>query len=148
MPIPNPSSLKRTAGYSGTPLVTKLGIKPGLRICILHSPDNYPKTLGPLPDVKLLRRLPEDRSLDFIHYFTKQRKSLVKDFPRLAGALNWTGTLWISWPKGASKVSTDLSENIVREVGLDLGLVDVKVAAIDEVWSGLKFVHRVEKRPK
>jgi hypothetical protein len=91
--------------------------------------------------------LPEDRSLDFIHYFTKQRRSLEKDFPRLGRALNWDGALWISWPKGSSGVPTDVNENILREIGLPLGLVDVKVAAIDDVWSGLKFVHRVENRP-
>lgn len=138
--------MRRPAGYSGTPLINKLGIKAGQRIMILHSPEGYPKTLGPLPDVKLLRRLPEGRSLDFIHYFTKRHQELEKDFQRLASALNWDGSLWISWPKGAAKVATDLNENIVREIGLNHGLVDVKVAAIDEVWSGLKFVRRLQNR--
>lgn len=135
------------AGYSGTPLIKKLGLKSGQRACILNVPENYPKTLGPLPaGIKLSQRLPKTRKLDFIHYFTKERKQLEKVFPQLKATLNWDGSLWISWPKGASKVPTDLNENIVREIGLDLGLVDVKVAAIDAIWSGLKFVHRVKDR--
>jgi hypothetical protein len=146
--MPNSSRPITAAGYSGTPLIKKLGIKPGQRVCMLNPPSDYAKTLRPLPDVKLLRRLPEGRSLGFIHYFTTERAFLEKDFPRLAGALNWDGMLWISWPKRSSGVPTDVSENILREIGLPLGLVDVKVAAIDEIWSGLKFVHRVENRPK
>lgn len=137
------------AGYSGTPLIKKLGIKPGQRACILNAPDDYPETLGSLPaGLRLTHRLPNTRSLDFIHYFTKERKQLDKIFPQLKAALNWDGMLWISWPKGASKLPTDLNENIVREIGLHFGLVDVKVAAIDAIWSGLKFVHRVENRPR
>ena len=135
------------AGYSGTPLIKKLGFKPGQRICFLHSPDNFPKTLGPLPaGIQLIQQLPKTRSLDFIHYFTKERKKLEKTFPQLKAALNWDGILWISWPKGSSKVATDINENIVREIGLGEGLVDVKVVAIDQIWSGLKFVHRLENR--
>lgn len=135
------------AGYSGTPLLKKLGLKPGQRAYIFNSPGDYPKTLGALPaGIQLIQRLSKTRSLDFIHYFTKDRKQLAKIFPQLQAGLNWDGILWISWPKGASKVPTDLNENIVREIGLDLGLVDVKVATIDEVWSGLKFVHRVKDR--
>ncbi len=137
------------AGYSGTPLINKLGLKSGQRACILNAPENYPKTLGALPaGIQLIQKLPKTRSLDFIHLFTKDRNKLERIFPQLKAALDWDGILWVSWPKGSSKVATDLSENIVREVGLDGGLVDVKVAAIDETWSGLKFMYRVEGRPR
>lgn len=136
-----------SAGYSGTPLINKLGLKPGQHACILNAPEDFPKTLGALPKgIQLIQRLPKRRSLDFIQFFTKDRNKLEKTFPQLKAALDWGGILWISWPKGASKVPTDLNENIVREIGLDLGLVDVKVAAIDAIWSGLKFVHRLENR--
>jgi hypothetical protein len=139
----------RSAGYSGTPLIKKLGLKPGQRACFLNAPEDLPKTLGALPmGIQLIQRLPKTRSLDFIHFFTKERNKLEKSFPQLKAALNWDGILWISWPKGSSKVATDINENIVREIGLDVGLVDVKVAAVDEVWSGLKFVHRVKNRPR
>ena len=140
----------RTSGYSGTPLLKKLGLKPGgQRACFLNAPEDYPKTLGPLPaGIRLTQRLAKAKWLDFIHYFTKERKQLEKAFPKLKAALDWDGILWISWPKGASKIPTDLNENIVREIGLDAGLVDVKVAAVDEVWSGLKFVHRLKDRPR
>ena len=135
------------AGYSGTPLVKKLGIKPGQRMCTLNAPKNYPKVLGPLPaGVEARSRLAKAHSLDFIQYFTKERDQLHREFPALKDALDYGGTLWISWPKGSSKVPTDLNENIIREIGLDNGLVDVKVAAVDEIWSGLKFVYRVEDR--
>lgn len=137
----------KNTGYSGTPLIKKLDIKPGQRVCILNAPQDYPATLGPLPaGIRLTPRLPKGRSLDLIHYFTKDRKQLEKTFPQLKAALNWDGMLWISWPKGASGVATDLNENIVREIGLETGLVDVKVAAVDEVWSGLKFVYRLIDR--
>jgi hypothetical protein len=138
-----------SAGYSGTPLIKKLGLKPGQRACFLNAPEDFPKILGSLPmGIELIQRLPKTRSLDFIHYFTKERTKLEKSFPQLKAALNWDGILWISWPKGSSKVPTDLNENIVREIGLDAGLVDVKVAAIDETWSGLKFVYRVKDRAR
>ena len=137
------------AGYSGTPLIKKLGLKPGQRACFMSAPEDFQKTLGALPlGIELIQRLPKMRSLDFIHFFTKERNKLEKSFPQLKAALNWDGILWISWPKGSSKVATDINENIVREIGLDVGLVDVKVAAVDEVWSGLKFVHRVKDRPR
>jgi hypothetical protein len=135
------------AGYSGTPLIKKLGLKPGKRACFLNASEDFPKILGPLPvGIQLIQRLPKTQSLDFIHFFTKKRSKLEKSFSKLKAALNWGGILWISWPKGTSKVPTDLNENIVREIGLDEGLVDVKVAAIDETWSGLKFVFRIKDR--
>lgn len=136
-----------TAGYSGTPLVRKLGIKPGFVILVLNAPDNYAETLGSLPDSVTQSDTLTGR-LDFIQLFTKERAELEMYFPDLKSALASNGMLWISWPKKASKVPTDLDENIIREIGLANGLVDVKVAAMDAVWSGLKFVFRVEDRPK
>jgi len=137
------------AGYSGTPLIKKVGIKPGQRICILNAPKDYPKTLGPLPTgVQLGKQLGKSHSMDLIHFFTKERGQLQEKFPALKEALDYGGSLWISWPKRSSKMATDLNENIIREIGLDLGLVDVKVAAVDETWSGLKFVYRLEDRPR
>jgi len=137
------------AGYSGTPLIKKLGIKPGQRICILNAPQGYDKTLGALPaGIKPASRLGNPHALDFIHLFTKELAQLASSFPKLKAALSFDGTLWISWPKKSAKVASDLDENMVREFGLGIGLVDVKVAAIDETWSGLKFVYRVKDRPK
>jgi hypothetical protein len=134
-----------TAGYSGTPLVKKLGIKPGDTIAILNPPEGYDQTLGDLPDtITHINDL--SQPLDFIHFFTKDRAEFEVEFLNLKTALKPAGMLWISWPKKASKVLTDLDENIIREIGLVNGLVDVKVAAIDAVWSGLKFVYRLEDR--
>jgi hypothetical protein len=133
------------AGYSGTPLPKKLGLKSGQRIIILGAPDNYAATLGDLPD-----GLETADSLtgvfDFIQFFTVERDALAEQFPPLKTALAMDGMLWISWPKKASKIPTDLDENFIRDTGLANGLVDVKVAAIDERWSGLKFVYRVKDR--
>src|SRR5258705_13611958 len=124
-----------SAGYSGTPLPKKLGLKSGQRIIILGAPDDYDAILGDLPD-----GLETADSLtgifDFIHFFTVERGELETQFPPLKAALAQDGMLWISWPKKASKIPTDLDENIIRDIGLANGLVDVKVAAIDERWSG------------
>lgn len=133
------------AGYSKTPLVKKLGIKPGFRLIILNPPPDYDQTLGELPEhVSQADMLAG--SFDFIHFFTKDRDTLVNEFPRLKQALAQNGLLWISWPKRSAKVETDLNEDIIRAIGLEHGLVDVKVAAVDEVWSGLKFVYRLRDR--
>lgn len=133
------------AGYSNTLLIGKLGIKEGSKLAILHPPENYGKTLGKLPSgmtvVTTLRG-----PIDFIHFFTKSKTELERQFSRLKKGLEKDGALWISWPKGSSKVETDLNENAVIEIGLKNGLVDVKVAAIDETWSGLKFVYRLKDR--
>jgi hypothetical protein len=133
------------AGYSKTPTWKKLGIKEGMHAIHLHAPENYAQILGELPQGAILENELRKKAA-FIHYFTKQKKSLSRDFPKLKEALLMDGTLWISWPKGASKVSTDVNETIVREIGLQGGLVDVKVAAVDEIWSGLKFVYRLKDR--
>ena len=134
-----------TAGYSGTPLVKKLGIKPGMRVLFVNPPEDYEATLGPLPEsvVRLKATQPE---LDFIHFFAKQASELKAHLSELKSALARDGMLWISWPKNTSKVPTDLSESVVREIGLGAGLVDIKVAAVDAVWSGLKFVYRLADR--
>lgn len=135
-----------SAGYSGTALVKKLGIKPGMRVYLHKPPADYASTLGDLPDdVSLLDSL--TAPLDFAQCFSKDRAELESLFPQLKAALAYDGMLWICWPKKASKVATDLSDSVVREIGLTNGLVDVKVAAVDAVWSGLKFVYRLEDRP-
>jgi hypothetical protein len=129
------------AGYSKTPTWKKLGIRAGMRVVHLRAPENYPQLLGVLPlGVTLGGRFGKNAAL--IHYFASGRSALSRDFPKLKKGLRPDGALWISWPKAASKVHTDLNDNVVREIGLKNGLVDVKVAAIDEIWSGLKFVYR------
>ena len=133
------------AGYSGKPLAQKLGIKSGMRLIILNAPPDYETTLGRLPDgVEQVDIL--SGTFDFIHYFVMERAQLQADFASLKHALEQKGMLWVSWPKKAAKMKTDLDENIIREIGLDGGLVDVKVAAVDERWSGLKFVYRLKDR--
>jgi len=132
------------AGYSGKSLVAKLGIKSGSTIAILGAPRGYGRTLGKLPQV---RRKPSAAGrLDFVQFFTKEKLELEGRFAALARALAPAGMLWISWPKKASGVPTDLTEDVIRAIGLAHGLVDVKVAAVDEVWSGLKFVRRLKDR--
>jgi hypothetical protein len=134
------------AGYSGTPLIQKIGIKPGHRVLLRNHPASFVKDLGKFPEgAESSDRL--SGKANVIVYFTGRQAELEKDFSRLSAALVPDGMLWIGWPKKASGRPTDLNENIVREIGLDRGLVDVKVCAIDEVWSGLKFVIRVKDRP-
>lgn len=132
-------------GYSKKTLVEKLGIRGGIMASIINAPENYQQLLGELPQNITLSPDLND-GVEFIHFFTKSHAELVQIFPRLKKALNLKGMLWISWPKGASKVPTDLKENAVREIGLANGLVDVKVCAIDENWSGLKFIYRIKDR--
>ena len=135
------------AGYSSRTLAQKLGIRPATRVVSLGAPPAYATLLGALPDgVTLHSRLRPSSS--FIHSFYRRRENLVLDFPRLARALTDDGTLWISWPKKTSGVDSDLTEDVVRAIGLVQGLVDVKVCAVDEVWSGLKFVRRVRNRAR
>jgi hypothetical protein len=133
------------AGYSKRPLSEKLGIKNGQKIHIANAPAGYVKTLGNLPDNVILGKS-RDGSCDFIQFFSREKSQLESEFPRLKENLAKSGCLWISWPKGASGVSTDLNENVVRQIGLKNGLVDVKVCAVDDVWSGLKFVFRLKDR--
>ena len=133
------------AVYSKRTLVEKLGIKEGFRILILNQPDNYEHLLSPLP--KNIERLtPDSEKADFIQFFTTEKKELQKEFPKLKQALVPSGSLWVSWPKTGSKLQTDLNENIIRDIGLENELVDVKVIVIDEIWSGLKFIYRLKDR--
>lgn len=135
------------AGYSTRSLPDKLGIKSGTQVIAIGAPSSYKAWLDPLPrGARLQTQLSPNAA--FVHRFVTSRKELAADFPKLADALADEGALWISWPKTTSGVDTDLTENVIRDLGLLLGLVDVKVCAIDETWSGLKFVRRVENRSK
>ena len=132
-------------GYSGTPLPKKLGIKPGFRVSLVGAPPEVHAALSAeLASCKILRT--GKTPLDFAMVFTKSKPALVKEFARITGLLAPAGMLWVSWPKKSSGVATDLDENIVRETGLAAGLVDVKVCAVTEIWSGLKFVRRLKDR--
>lgn len=133
------------AGYSRTPLVKKLGIKPGFKVFFANPPDNLQTLLGELPKNLTLLNKPMN-PVDYIHLFTKNREELQTQLPILKEALAINGLFWISWPKKAAKVATDLDGNVVRDIGLQNGLVDVKVCAVDEIWSGLKFVYRLKDR--
>lgn len=132
-------------GYSGTPLIKKLGIKPDSRTIFINEPASIYKELGDLS--KKIKPISNSKdSFDYIHFFTKSKDDLISFFSYVLGNIKKGGMLWISWPKKTSGVKTDLDENVVREIGLMNGLVDVKVVAIDDVWSGLKFVYRVKDK--
>jgi hypothetical protein len=135
------------AGYSGTPLPRKLGFKPGTRYLFVGAPEKYAETLGALPAGCRPAR-PRDTGLDLVQFFPTSARALTGRFAPLAAKLQPAGARWISWPKKSSGVPTDISENDVRRTGLAAGLVDVKVCAVDEVWSGLKFVRRRKDRPR
>lgn len=133
------------AGYSGTPLTKKLGLKDSFRIVLLHAPGGFADELEELPrGLRVLTQ--QSKRLDFALLFAKSQSALKKDFAKLARNLVPNGMLWVAWPKKASGVTTDLTENDVRRIGLDAGLVDVKICAINDVWSGLKFVYRLRDR--
>ena len=135
------------AGYSSTPLAKKLGIKEGSRIGLVNAPNNLEKELGELPhSAEFVKRL--TNSLDIILFFVLTERALTRDFARLAKKLTTNGMIWIAWPKKSSGVATDLSFDSVQRTGLDAGLVDVKICAIDDTWSGLKFVYRLKDRAK
>ena len=137
----------KATGYSGTPLARKLGIKEGFKIRLVDQPDYYfdlftdlPETLTILKDKKTKKNL--------IHYFTKSAAALHKDIVALRNEIEPNGMIWISWPKKASKITTDITEDTIRELALKNGLVDIKVCAVDEVWSGLKLVIPVKDRSR
>lgn len=133
------------AGYSGTPLLQKLGIKPKAIVRFINEPAHFMELLGGLPpDCTVVES--RARSVDYIHCFVTQKPRLGALLPGLMKQMAKDGMIWISWPKKAAKVPTDITEDVVREVALPLGLVDVKVCAVDEVWSGLKLVIRKENR--
>ncbi len=134
------------AGYSGTPLPKKLGIAAGSRVALLGAPAGFRRTLGKLPAQVDVRTDLRSGSLDVIVYFTKRAAELRRRFALIARRMSESGGFWVAWPKKASGVATDVTEGIVRETGLKAGLVDNKICAVDEVWSGLRFVIRVENR--
>jgi hypothetical protein len=130
-------------GYSGTPLIRKLGIKPGARLQFVSEPRQFAGLLGELPDGS---RIASRGVLDFAILFVRTQSDLKKGFGRLRDRLESNGMLWVAWPKKTSGVATDLTEGVVRTFGLESGLVDVKICAIDDTWSGLKFVRRLKDR--
>ena len=134
------------AGYSGTPLAKKLGIRAGSRVAMVAAPDGFADTFA-LPPRAQLRTQARGR-LDVVVFFVTRRAELTRRFPVLQRALEPDGGLWIAWPKRTSGVATDLGDRSVREVGLRHGLVDNKVAALDDTWSGLRFVYRVADRTR
>ena len=132
-------------GYSGTPLSKKLGFREGLKVYIRNTPDNYKTLLKPIPiGVVFAKRLSNE--LDLIHLFIKSRQELLTLLVSYVSRIKNNGMIWVSWPKKSSGVSTDVNEAVIREVALPLGLVDIKVCAIDEIWSGIKLVIRKEHR--
>lgn len=132
-------------GYSGTPLVQKLGIKPAMKCAVLDPPEHYRDLLANLPgDLTFVDA--SSAGLDFVHLFVQERASLGERLLRLRSSIAKDGMIWVSWPKKSSGVKTDLTEDAIREAALSVGLVDVKVCAVDEVWSGLKLVIRKADR--
>ncbi len=141
-----------TTGYSGTPLAKKLGIKEGMTVLTVNAPDNYGQLVDPVPDGveindeghKQAGRLRSD--VDIVHLFTNSRDELFGELARLRNVIRQYGAIWVSWYKKAAKLPTEITEGTVREAAFPLGLVDVKVCAVDEKWSGLKLVIRKENR--
>ncbi|HCX23753.1 MAG: DUF3052 domain-containing protein [Flammeovirgaceae bacterium] len=135
-----------TAGYSGTPLARKLGIKSGFKIKVFAPPVPYDALFNDWPENVEKVGFPTKESLDFIHVFALNSESLEELVPMAKPFLKKNGSFWVSWPKGTSGIPTDINRDIIRDYVLKIGLVDVKVAAIDDQWSGLKFMYRVEDR--
>lgn len=133
------------AGYSGTPLASKLGIKAGMVMRAVHAPANYRELLAPLPDGARLTTRPGGKA-DIVHHFATQRSELAAALRSYRRKLDVANPVWVSWPKKAAKVPTDITEDTIREVALPLGYVDIKVCAVSETWSGLKLVVRKELR--
>lgn len=132
-------------GYSGTPLIKKLGIKAGFKVRVINAPDYYFDLLGEIPaDVVFLQR--KGKQVDFIHLFAKDLATFKKSFDKIKDEIKKDGMIWVSWYKKASKIPTDMNENVIRNTALSIGLVDVKVCAVDTQWSGLKIVWRKENR--
>jgi hypothetical protein len=133
------------AGYSGTPLAKKLGIKASSHLVLVDAPEGYAALLGPLPDGVVFENAP-NRRVDIAHLFVTRKEDLARHLSALRKKLEPEAALWVSWPKKASKVPTTVTEDVIREVALPLGFVDIKVCAVSEVWSGLKLVVRKELR--
>lgn len=136
-----------TAGYSGTPLAKKLGIKDGFRVLTVNAPNNYSQLLEPLPDKVSITEKPSN-DIDVIHFFTNSRDELFRGLTKYKNFIKQDGTIWVSWYKKAAKLPTEITEDTVRDAALPIGLVDVKVCAVDDKWSGLKLVIRKENRTK
>jgi len=135
------------AGYSGTPLAKKLGIVARSRIFLADAPRNYMKLVAPLPEgVRVLKKI--DGETNIVHIFSTEKARLKAALGDSLSKLRQDGSIWVSWPKKSSKVPTDITEDTIREVALPMGLVDIKVCAIDEVWSGLKLVLRKKNRTR
>lgn len=133
-------------GYSGTPLIGKLGFKPGMRVLTIGAPRDYRAWLGELPaGTRLVTRSASPHVA--VHLFATARRDLTRHLTALRKALTPDGFVWVSWPKQASRVATDITEDVIREVALPLGFVDIKVCAVSEIWSGLKLVIRRSERP-
>ena len=133
------------AGYSGTPLAKKLGVNAGSRVCAIDAPFDYRRVVAPWPDGATLQR-DVDRRADVVHLFVRERAALEREVARLRGDMRDDAVLWVSWPKKAAGIATDIVEDAVRAAALPLGWVDVKVCAVDATWSGLKLVVRRELR--
>jgi hypothetical protein len=133
------------AGYSKRTLVEKLGIKPGHRVCFVNAPAGYKTLLGPLPEA-VVEVAKGEGDLDLLQFFAMSHAEIIAEVVSLSRLIKSNGALWISWPKRASGIATDLDENVIRDIGLAGGLVDVKVIAVDQDWSGLKFVYRLKDR--
>lgn len=132
------------AGYSGTPLAKKLGIKEGHKLLAVNAPANYRELLEPLPPVQFVSK--PDAKTDVVHLFVLQKKELERALVRYRKVLKPEAAVWVSWPKKSAKIETDVTEDVIREVALPLGFVDIKVCAVDETWSGLKLVVRKSAR--
>ena len=129
------------AGYSGTPLPKKLGITEGASVAVIGAPKNYAHLVAPLPmGAKIVKKVPKDAA--FVHVFATERVDLAKQLASLRKSIAQNGVVWVSWPKKSAKVDTDITEDVIRQVALPMGFVDVKVCAVDETWSGLKLVIR------
>ena len=133
-----------SSGYSGTPLFKKIGIKEGYKVCIINAPDNYEQYMEPPFYADIIRGLEENS--DIVHGFFHTLDDLERHYPDMKSAIHKRGMIWVSWPKGSSKVETDLNRDIIRDYILERGLVDVKVASYNDIYSGLKFVYRIKDR--
>jgi hypothetical protein len=141
------TQLPQSSGYSNTPLAKKLGIKPGFKIMLINKPAHYFDLFTDMPtDLQVINDESEKKNL--IHFFTTQKQELIGLLSQLKSQIKSDGTIWVSWPKKASKVETDITEDTIRNCALSIGLVDIKVCAVDEVWSGLKLVIPVKDRLK
>lgn len=134
-----------SSGYSGTPLAKKLGIKSGFNIKLINAPDYYFDLFTDLP-ADLVLNGAEEATKDFIHFFTKEKAEYLSQLPLLKEQIKADGMIWASWPKKTSKIKTDITEDTIRSHAIKVGLVDIKVCAVDEIWSGLKLVIPVKDR--